>query len=164
MYNENIFCCDFCAAVKNGPPNRKASNWWYFLLESFDKTLQKLCRMMMDSFLLQRSRSWSCLKLIAVIDCASKMMMSCARVVMHFFVRFAVALHFFFVSFLLRTIEEIFYHFCFLTLFTIIEQETHSILFSGFDLADFLLLIVYFKLLKNLTSTNHVVCACLNAD
>lgn len=49
------------------------------------KFYQKLCRMMMMFFLLQKSRSWSCFKLIAVIDCASKMMMSCARVVMHFF-------------------------------------------------------------------------------
>lgn len=63
--------------------------------------------------------------------------MSCARVVMHFFCQICCSVTRFFVSFLLRTIEEIFYHFCFLTLFTNIEQETHSILFSGFDLVDF---------------------------
>lgn len=103
---------------------------WYFW-----KVWQNIAKIVQDDdgVLLQSSRLLSCFKLIAVIDCASKMMMSSARVIMLFVVRFALALHFF-VSFLLRTIEEFFlcwFSTTFFTLFTNIEQETHSILFSG---------------------------------
>lgn len=109
---------------------------WYFFVEKVSQ-LSKNVLMMVMGF--ASKFTLVLFKLIAVIDCASKMMMmlcSCGwRVIPCFLLQifFNITL---FVTFLLRTIEEFFFVvFVFLpdffTLFTNIEQETHSILFSG---------------------------------
>lgn len=140
--------------------------WYFFLLRKFSK-LSKNVLMMVMGF--ASKFTLVLFKLIAVIDCASKMMMmlcSCGwRVISCFLLQifFSITL---FVTFLLRTIEEFFFvGFVFLpdfffTLFTNIEQETHSILFSGLILLCFVFQSC-FKLSKTY-STNYFCSLCMS--
>lgn len=111
-------------------------------------------------FLLQRSRLLSCFKLIAVIDCASKMMMSCARVIMLFCRQICFSVTHFFCIVSSKNNRRVFFLCWFSTTFfhSIHKYWTRNSFYSifGFDLVDFFC----FNRVSNFwktNSTNHVV-------
>lgn len=143
---------------------------WYFLLLRKSCQLSKNVLMVMMGF--ASKFTLVLFKLIAVIDCASKMMMmlcSCGwRVISCFLLQifFSITL---LVTFLLRTIEEIFFcWFCFPTRFCfhiIHKYWTRNSFYSifGFDFA-----VLFFNRVSNfqkpIQQIISVVCACINAD
>lgn len=152
MYNENIL----------------RSNWWYFmillLLGKFDKTFETV----RDDDGFASKFTLSCFKLIAVIDCASKMMMSSARVIMLHCFWFQICCSVTrFILFLLRTIVEFF--FCVLIFYHVYFHIIHKYWTrnSFYSIFGFDLVVAFYSIVFQTSktySTNHVVCACLNAD
>lgn len=78
----------FCVCRKKAADG-KASKWWYFH-DIWERFFSNPPKNVMTMGLLQRSTFCPCFKLIAVIDCASKMMMSCVLVILLSF-QFVVA-------------------------------------------------------------------------
>lgn len=175
MYNEIIllFWVWFFGCQKR-QHSRKASNWWYlhyffFCWESF-ANFQKMCWWWWWVF--ASKFTLVLFKLIAVIDCASKMMMmlcSCGwRVISCFLLQIFFSITLFF-TFLLRTIEEFFLLvlFSYLIFFSHIIHKywTRNSFYSifGFDFA-----VLFFNRVSNfqkpIQQIISVVGACLNAD
>lgn len=87
MYNE-IICFIFASAEKRQLMEKRQNDDIFMIFErGFFSNPQKN---VMTMGLLQRSTFCPCFKLIAVIDCASKMMMSCVLVILLSF-QFVVA-------------------------------------------------------------------------
>lgn len=118
MYNEIIFICRILRLPKKGSGIEKNIKYMMYALHFV---------IMMILFTLVL------FKLIAVIDCASKMMMSCARgwrVISCFCYQICCIITLCFVS--SKNNRRFFWFDTFCTIFTLftnIEQETHSILF-----------------------------------
>lgn len=139
--------------------SRKASNWWYLqdvIFRKISGNFQKLVMMMIG---FASKFTLVLFKLIAVIDCASKMMMNCARGGRVILLPSDLLKHLFVSS---KNNRSFFVGFCFF--FHILHiYWTRNSFYSifGFDFA--VLYSIVFETFKNLFKKSFV-CARLDAD